>query len=634
MQNPLFKPECAWRPSPLSELPSWADAGRVAVDVETKDPQLKKLGPGVRRDGKIIGYSFAIEDGPSHYVPIAHDGGDNLDEKAAIDYIQQQSKVFKGTLVGANLQYDLDYMAERDIVFRDVAWYRDIQVAEPLIDELHFSYSMDAIAGRRGMAGKYEDILADAADAYRIDPKSEMYKLPARYVGQYAIVDTRLPLDIMRRQERDIEEQDLWDVFNLESRLLPILVKMRRRGVRIDFGRLEEVEKWALKEGEKQLAIVASETGYNVGLDNVMAASALVRVLEHIGVTVPRTERTKQPSITGDFLTNIKHPVADALKRARKVHKLRTTFAASIRRHAVGDRIHCTFNQLRAAKADGDENGARYGRLSSSDTNLQQQPSRDDFAPMWRSIYRPDGDGLWASCDYSQQEPRMTVHFAEMAKCRGATRAGDKYREDPMADNHEMMARLIYGYGDDETPQKKHRSHAKNVFLGLCYGMGSAKLAKSIGMPTKWIVTRSGKHVEVAGDEAQAVLDQFNRQLPFVSQLAKMCEAKAKRVGYLKTLGGRRCRFPWIEAEKRYDWTFKALNRLIQGSSADQTKQAMVSADAAGFRIQLQIHDEIALTVQSREEGEALGSLMQNCIKLNVPSKVDVEIGPSWGEAA
>ena len=163
--------------------------------------------------------------------------------------------------------------------------------------------------------------------------------------------------------------------------------------------------------------------------------------------------------------------------------------------------------------------------------------------------------------------------------------------------------------------------------------MGSAKLAKSIGMPTKFITLSSGKMLEVAGDEAQAVLDKFNGQLPFVSQLAKMCEGKAKRVGYLKTLTGRRCRFPWVEEEKRYDWVFKALNRLIQGSSADQTKLAMVEADAAGFRLQLQIHDEIALSVDDREQGEALGKLMCECIDLNVPSKVDVEIGPSWGEA-
>jgi len=633
LQNPLFQPECAWRPDPISSLPSWADASRVAFDIETRDPQLKKLGPGVRRDGYIIGYSFAIEDGPAHYVPFRHEGGDNLDAATAIDYLRQQAKVFKGTLVGANLQYDLDYSAEEGIVFRDAAWFRDIQVAEPLIDENHFSYSLDAIAKRRGMAGKYEDTLDDAADAYRINAKSEMYQLPARYVGQYAIVDTRLPLDILRRQERDIEEQDLWEVFNLESRLLPVLVKMRRRGVRIDFSQLEKVEQWAMEEGHKQLAFVKDETGVDIGIGNVMVARALEMALVKIGVTVPRTEKTNQPSIKGDFLDSVKHPVADALKRARKVDKLRTTFAASIRRHAVGDRVHCTFNQLRTVRSEGDEKGARYGRLSSTDPNLQQQPARDDFAPMWRSIYIPEEGKLWGSCDYSQQEPRMSVHYSEKARCQGATKAGDKYRNDPTTDNHTMMARLIYGYSDSESPTKKHRSHAKNIFLGLCYGMGGAKLAKSLGMATKFITLKSGAMVEVAGDEAQTVLDTFNRQVPFVSQLAKMCENKAKRTGYLKTLSGRRCRFPWLEEEKKYDYVFKALNRLIQGSSADQTKHAMVEADAAGFRLQLQIHDEIALSVENREEGEALGKLMCECVKLNVPSKVDVEIGPSWGEA-
>lgn len=637
MQLPMFKPECAWKPPKISKLPSWKNASRIAIDVETCDPLLKKFGPGVRRGAYIAGYSFTIEDGESFYIPVRH-SEDNVVEgaEAAFDYLRQQAKDFTGTLCGANMQYDLDFLAQQKVVFKNVGWFRDCQIAEPLIDELQMSYSLQAIAERHGIPGKDESLLRDAAAAYKIDPKKEMFKLPARFVAAYAMQDTELPLQLLRRQERVIDEQDLWEVYNLESRVLPVLVKMRRRGVKINFDQLDHVENWALQEETQHLNAVHDLTGIRIGVGDVWKAKELEKAMIAIGVEVPRT-KTGLPSIDKFFLGKLDHPVAEHLEHARKANKVRTTFAHSIREHAIGDRIHCTFNQLRKTDdSDDDSNGkgARYGRLSSSDPNLQQQPSRPKtLAKLWRSIYVPDGDGLWAACDYSQQEPRMLVHFAELARCRGASKAGDKYRQDPNADNHTMMARMIYGYGEDEEPTADHRTHAKIIFLGLCYSMGGAKLAKGLNLPTKFIQTRSGKTIEVAGDKAKAIIDQFDRQVPFVKQLAQMCEKRAKQVGYIKTLSGRRCRFPVDQSGHGFDWTHKALNRLIQGSSADQTKMAMVAADEAGYKMQLQVHDEIDLTVASPQEGEQIGKIMRECVALNVPSKVDVEIGPSWGEA-
>lgn len=640
-QLPMFQPTAQWTPPRVTDLPSWADARRVSVDTETNDPQLKKLGPGVRRGAYIAGYSFSIEDGPSFYVPMRHEGGDNVDcAETAMRYLREQAKIFRGELCGANLQYDLDFLAEEDIVFRSVSWFRDCQVAEPLIDELQFTYSLDAIAQRRGLPGKDETLLREGASAWKVDPKKDLWRLPARFVGAYAIQDTELPLQLLRRQERDIDDQGLWDIYNLESQVLPILLKMRRRGVRIDLDRLASIEDWSVQEETACLERVYAETGVRVPVGETMNAGRLAKVLKKIGVEVPLTPKTKKPSISKELLDGLDHPVAKELLNARKISKLRTTFCSSIRSHLIGDRVHCTFNQLRkTTEGDDDEKGGRYGRLSSSDPNLQQQLSPDrffvgdlDVGKMWRSIYVPDGDGLWACCDYSQQEPRATVHFAEAARCHGAAKAGNAYRDDPDTDNHTMMARIVFGYSPTEQPSKVERTQAKIIFLGLCYSMGGAKLARGLGLETKWITTRGGKYVETAGDEAQSILDQFDRQMPFVRQLAKMCEDKAKRVGYIKTIGGRRCRFPKHESGKGWDWCHKALNRLIQGSAADQTKKAMVDLDAAGYKVQLQVHDEIDQTVESREHAEGIAEIMRKCLPLSVPSKVDVEVGPSWGE--
>lgn len=644
-----------WTPPDLNSLPSWAGAKRIAIDCETKDPKLKELGPGARDpDSYITGISFAIEDGPGAYLPIRHAGGDNLPVEAVLRYVRDQARAFGGTVVGANLPYDIDFLASEDINFTSAKWFRDVQIADPLINELHDSYSLQNIAKRWGFEGKDESTLRAAAADYNIDPKKDMWVLPARFVGAYGEEDTRLPLAILRRQEREIEDQDLWGVYDLESKLLPILVKLRRRGVRIDTDHLDRVERWALDQEAQQLAEVHRLTGHRINVGEVWAADRIAPALESIGVRVPRgapskTQPQGKPSIDKFLLGKIDHPVARALERARKVSKL-NQFGGSVRAHMVNGRIHCTFNQLRKQKDDEDEGtaGAAYGRLSCEHPNLQQQPARDDFAPMWRAIYLPEEGQLWASNDYSQQEPRMAVHYACLSRgiigdwaWRAAIAARDAYRNDPDTDNHQMMADMA----------NIKRKQAKEIYLGLSYGMGGAKMCRALGLPTMMAVrgprgrlidartpegerlaAEGARRFEAAGPEGQALLDTFDSKVPFIKRMAKACEARAKAVGYITTLSGRRCRFPTDE-HGNFDWTHKGLNRLIQGASADQTKQAMIALDEAGFDMMIQVHDEIAFSVEDQKEAHAASEIMRTCTPLELPSKVDVEIGRSWGHS-
>lgn len=622
-QLPLFRPKGDWRPTPLSQIPNWKGAKRVGLDIETYDPTLLTLGPGPRRSGKIVGVSFAIEDGPAHYLPMRHAGGDNLDPDQVLAYLKEQAKTFTGSIVGANLSYDLDFLTHEGIWFGEIDYFRDVMLADPLIYELHMSYSLQKIAERWNLPGKDQKALEDAAMSYGVKAKSGLHQLPARFVAEYAIQDAVLPLKILRKQERVIEEQDLWGVYNLECKVLPVLVKLQARGVRIDLDKLLEVEQWCMKQEREALDQIKHSTGIEVPVDGVWKAKLLAKVLEHVGVTIKKT-KTGAPNIDKNVLENLDHPVAEHIGWARKVNKLRTTFAASIRSHIVGDRIHCGFNQLARASDDGEGiKGARFGRLSSEHPNMQQQPSRDEFAAMWRSIYVPNHkDQLWACLDYSQQEPRVLTHFAVKAGCNMAQEAADRYINDPNTDNHQMMAEL--------TGLK--RKAAKVVYLALCYGMGGAKLARDLGLGTKFIKHRkSGRMIEVADDAAQEIIFQFNAKAPYVKEMAYKCSKLAGQRGYIKTLSGRRCRFPQDEAGN-FDWTHKALNRLIQGSSADQTKMAMVAADAAGHKLQLQVHDELDLSVDNIGQAEEIADIMRNCVDLLLPTKVDVETGPSWGE--
>lgn len=649
MQTVLFEPESAWHPPSLVDLPSWADARRIAIDTETCDPTLRTLGSGVRRGAYIVGVSFAIEDGPAYYLPLRHLAGGNMAPEQVISYLREQAKVFKGDLVGANLGYDLEFLLNEGIEFNP-RHYRDVLIAEVLLDELRDTYALDAVAKRHGLPGKDESLLRKAATEFGVDTKGGLWKLHAKYVGAYAEQDVRLPLLLLRRQERQLEEQSLESIYDLESRVIPVLVRMQRRGVMVDQDRLDSIEKWAQSEEEAQLAIVRRETGVQLALGDVWKPEPISRALSSLGLTIALTPKTEKPSVDREFLIASGTPATDAILRARKVNKLRTTFVQSVRSHMVNGRIHPSFRQIARESEEGGVHGVRFGRMSCAHPNLQQQPARDDFAARWRGIYRPDHGRLWAACDFSQQEPRWTTHFAALLRLPKAREVAAQYRDDPTLDNHKFMAELT----------GLPRNQAKQIYLGLCYGEGGAKLCRQLQLPTRWALG-AGKHPdwqihyfateeearrearkyinkriwEAAGEEGQSILDQFDARAPYVRALSREASKKASQRGYIMTAGKRILRFP-MKKDGTFDWTHKALNRLIQGSGADQMKLAMVLIDENlrnEFPLQLQVHDEVTASVESREHAEKAAQVMVDCMQALVPFRVNTKVGQSWGEA-
>lgn len=644
-------PDVTWQPPDMGTLQEWGDARRVGIDVETRDDHLRTLGIGVRRGGYIVGISITIEDGPSYYLPIRHRGGDNLPEDAVLRYMREQAKKFRGAYVGANLPYDMDYLWQEGIVSTEAS-YKDVQVADPLINELQKSYSLKNIAERWGLPAKDETALEHAAKAYNVHPKQGLWMLPARFVGAYAEQDTKLPLQILRRQERALENRELMDVWKLECDVLPVLLKYRRRGVLIDQEKLEYIETWSINEEKKALQLVKEETGHSIDLGDVYRAESFTPALRAIGIEPGQTS-TRADKVDAQLLGSSDHPVAAALLRARKVNKLRSTFAASIRRYMVDGRIHPTFNQIVRESDFGKEDeteGGRFGRLSSKDPNIQQQPSRDEFAKMWRSIYIAEPGKIWGCLDYSQQEPRWTTHWAVKSKIPSANAAAHEYRTNPNADNHDMMAKLT------GLPRKQ----AKTVYLGICYGMGGGRLCDSLGLPKRyaWSHKLDGdfridyfetfqemrqaqldakdyapRWWQAAGEEGQRILDQFDNNAPYVSELAKKAKYKAQKVGMIRTASGRLLNFP--EENGQYQWVHKALNRLIQGSAADQTKRAMVLIDQLmpDTFIQMQVHDEIDGSFVDVEEARRVAKIMSEAWPdTEVPFRVDIEMGDNWGE--
>lgn len=641
LQAPLWSPELTWKATPVSQLPSWADAKRICVDVECRDDHLYELGPGVRRGGYVCGVAFAIEDGPAHYLPVRHEGGGNLAADQVWAYLREQSRIFCGEVVFNSAPYDLDYLWENGVEFTKVLAHRDVQVAEPLLDELQKKYGLDAICARRGLPGKDENKLREHAKAWGIDPKTGLWRLHAGAVGNYAIGDVRAPLPLLRVQEKEIEEQKLRETYDLESAVTPALVRMTRRGLRVDLDELDRVEAWAKERLNEYLTRIHYLTGVRIG--SINKAEEVARALTRHGVEVPKKVHggtgKSVSSITKLWLQQQTDEVSKAIISGREFAKLIGTYVGGFRKHLVKDRLHPTFKQLVGASdededagdEEGDSSGARFGRCSAKHPNIQAQMKRSkEIQKRWRKVLVADEGKEWISGDFSQQEPRWTIHYSEICKLPGSHAAGNTLRTDPLYDCYQMLVELVKS--EKDTDLGKLRDDLKEVYLGRCYGMGGGKLAKKLRLPTVFRTNeRTGYTYEAAGEEAQAIIDRFDHGVPYVKALAKLCTKSAQSKGYILGVDNRRVRFELMDDGKLKD-EHKALNKLIQYAAAWQTKKALIQLDAEGFPLQLTVHDEFDYSEDDDGRARHMAEVMCEAHRLRVPSRVDVKKGRSYGE--
>jgi DNA polymerase I-like protein with 3'-5' exonuclease and polymerase domains len=602
-------------------FPDLSDARLIAIDLETYDPGLKETGAGwATGKGHIIGIAIAVE-GEAWYFPIRHANGGNLDARMALRWLADVCSNPDCTYVFHNAMYDIGWLCSEGIVIK--GHIADTMVAAPLLDENRFSYALNNLGFDYLKERKDERALREAAKEMGLDPKAEMHKLPAHFVGRYAEQDAALTLRLWLHLRNLIIAEELSSIFDLEMRVLKVCLAMRARGVRVDLDKAEQVKKKLHLQEAAILERIRDETGVDV---NVWAAASVAKVFYALNLDYPRTAKSGAPSFTKNFLATHPHPLAQAVVKARELNKARTTFIDSITKHTVNKRIHADIHQLRS-----DDGGTVTGRFSYSNPNLQQIPARDgEISPLIRGLFLPEEGSLWGSFDYSSQEPRIVVHYSQILKMEGASKFVDAYHEDPRTDFHQLAADIV------GVPRKQ----AKTINLGLFYGMGVNKLGEQLGLDLR---------------SAKDLFEVYHDKVPFVRALTDRVAKTANDRGVIRTLLGRRCRFglwepktfgvhkglPLEEARQTYGettllkraYTYKALNRLIQGSAADQTKKAMVDLYEAGILPMIQIHDELAVPVESKAQGKQIMEIMQNCVELHVPSVVDAELGPSWGEA-
>jgi len=533
----------------------------------------------------------------------------------------------------------------------------DTMVMAALVDENKFSYSLNSVSYEWLGEVKDETALKEAAAKAGVDPKAEMWKLPDMFVGAYAEKDAELTLKLFKKLSVEIKKQNLTNVFDLETQLFPCLIDMKIKGVRVDVEKAHKLKQQLASQEENLLLEIKKETNLE---PQIWAARSIAKVFDKLDLPYERTAKSKAPSFTKNFLQEHKHPIVNKIAKAREINKAHTTFIDTIIKYQHKGRIHADINPIR-----GEGGGTVTGRFSYSNPNLQQIPARNkQLGPMIRSLFIPEEKHTWGCFDYSQQEPRLVVHYAASSQ---------KLRDE------EEVKKIVDEFNNNEVDFHQtvadmadiSRTQAKTINLGLFYGMGEAKLQAELGLSTK--------------DEAEKLFNKYHDRVPFVKDLMNNTSKDGSALGYIRTLLGRKCRFdkwelneynpgvfspPMTEAEAREAsvikqktkeierqkykielgeitedqilknikpnirraFTYKALNKLIQGSAADMTKQAMLNLYREGIVPHIQIHDELDISVESPQQAKKIIEIMEEAVTLKIPNKVDYESGNNWGE--
>ena len=611
--KPVFKPQTEWVPP--ESFPDLSKYDEIAIDLETKDPDLKSKGSGsVVGNGNVVGIAVAVE-GWSGYYPIAHEGGGNMDKSMVIKWFTDVLKT-PAIKIFHNAMYDVCWI--RSMGLKIEGKIVDTMIAGSLVDENRFRYDLGSLGRDYVGIGKNEAVLKETAAHWGIDAKSEMYKLPAMYVGEYAEQDAVLTLKLWQEMKKEILDEDVQSIFDLETELFPCLVDMRFLGVRVDVESAHKLKQELVKDEQRYLLSIKKETGIDV---QIWAARSIEQIFKKKNLDYPVTAKTGAPSFTKNFLQNHPNPVVQQIAHAREINKSHTTFIDTILKHSHKGRIHAEINQIRS-----DQGGTVTGRFSYNNPNLQQIPARNkELGPRIRSLFIPEEGHTWGCFDYSQQEPRLVTHYASLDGLYGVGEVLDAYNDEPDTDFHRIVADMA------NIP----RSQAKTINLGLFYGMGKNKLQAELG---------------VSKEDAEDLFRTYHDKVPFVKMLMESVMRRAQDKGRVRTHLGRRCRFnlweprhfgvhkalPKEEAEREHGpnmikraFTYKALNKLIQGSAADMTKKAMVDLYKEGIIPHIQVHDELDISVDGN--ADKIKDIMESAVELEVPNKVDYESGPNWG---
>jgi DNA polymerase I-like protein with 3'-5' exonuclease and polymerase domains len=635
--------------TPPTALPDLRHIDLISLDTETKDDGLRadRGSAWPWRGGYVAGISVAYRAGGevhAHYFPLRHPDTANFNCEQVFAWLKElvASDV---RFITQNGVYDWGWLrADGDIPMPPSERLDEIGAMAALIDECRYSYKLDSLCMWRGLPGKDMAVLEQAIAAAgfvskrkKVNPQEHIWELPARFVGAYAEHDARATLLLAESLRPVLDQEKTYDAYRLEVDLLPMVLAMRRRGIRIDQSAAEQARDLLLQKRDAAFAELSNKLGMSVGMEEIGSPKWKAKAFDAHSISYPRTKKGNPSFQAGKLGWMVKHPhwLPQLIAQASKYDAAATKFIQGhILEHLISGRIHAEIHPHKS-----DDGGAKSLRFSYSDPPLQQMPSRDkELAPLIRSCFLPEEGEIWAKPDISQQEFRLAVHYAVLRNLPRAKEAADRYRNDPHADFH----------ADASEMTGLERDSAKATNFAKIFGAGPAKFAEMIGKPLR---------------EAQAIYAQYDHKLPFLARLSKICQAEAKRLGSTVLYDGARRHWDYREAPGIYakgagpclleeaqrrlkdpghpwygHWIRRvglhtAMNALIQGSAARHTKLWMRAVWREGITPLLQMHDCLYCSVTSAEQGEIVARLGCEAVKLEVPMRVDLKFGRSWGDA-
>jgi DNA polymerase I-like protein with 3'-5' exonuclease and polymerase domains len=633
-----------------ADLPDLHRVGIIALDIETNDEGLRanRGSAWPWGGGYICGASVAYRaDGGirAHYFPLRHPDTANFDRAQLFQWLKDL--IASGVcIITQNGLYDWGWLrAEAGILMPPSDRLEEIGAMATLIDENRFSYSLDNLCAWRSLPGKDDTLLREAVKAAGFAPKRKkikiqehIWQMPAQYVGPYAEADAANTLALWENLNPILDQEGTRDAYRLEIDLLPMVHEMRRRGIRIDQSAAEQARDLILQKRDAALTELSNKLGTPTGMGEIASPKWKARTFDAHEISYPRTKKGNPSFKAGKVGWMVTHPhwLPQLIATANKYEAVGTKFLEGhILGHIINGRIHAEIHPHRS----DDGGGTCSLRFSYSDPPLQQMPARDkELAPLVRSAFLPEEGEIWCKPDISQQEFRFVVHYALLRNLPRAKEAAELYRNDPNADFHNIAADMT----------RLERDAAKAVNFAKVFGAGPEKFAEMIGKPLR---------------EAKAIYKQYDRKLPFVLRLSQICQSEAKRLGYTELYDGARRHWdyweavgvyvkgagpcsleeaqhrvddadhPWHQHHLRRVKTHTALNALIQGSAARHTKLWMRACWREGIVPLLQMHDALDCSVTTSEQGELVARLACEAVTLEVPMRVDLKFGKSWGDA-
>lgn len=597
----------------MADFPNLSRVDRLGCDTETD---------GLKFTSRPVGVSVSLPDGADHYFRWGHEmGGNNCTKGEALKWIHGELNRPSLTVYMHNAGFDMRMLTYINSGENPIPLSRveDTGFMAALLNELEMDLSLDGLGqGKLGMAKEGDELWEFCAETFggtatRKSQAKNIWRAPGHIVAPYAKGDSRITLGLADYFLPLIDAEGLREVYEMETALIPILLKMHMVGVKVDVPKAIKLQ----TRLEKELATRRDDWRAEYGDVNFGSTQQLAGLFDRLNIayrTNPPTEKMLEkgqtegnPSITAGDLEFLDHPVADQIRTMKKLKHFKGTFINNYILENADEHglIHGEFHPLRNSRY-----GTRSGRFSSGGgLNLQNVPARDEeWAPLIRGLYIPlRDDQLWCKADYSQIEYRFLAHYS------GGT-VMEQYNADPDIDFHQMCADLV---GIPRTP-------AKTINFGLLYGMGVKKLAASLGLGI---------------NEAKELMETYHKRLPEIKKLYDRADRRANQKGIIETWGGRFRRFE--KQGRRHIHTHKALNALLQGSAADLMKMALIAvADGLDWDetpIHLTVHDELDMSVPRDKQRrdvffKTLREKMQD-YELRVPIKLDIEYGEDWGHA-